>query len=116
MGALVGGDAVDVNLNLSFLSSVIVLGIFVPIAWFAWDMRSILKSGQRKNQLSIDGRWRELENYFERAEGTRRPFVWFHQKYLLPGNIETQYALFLYKRGRLEEALAKVEQAMQQIE
>src|SRR6266498_377165 len=116
MGASEGGDSADMNSHLPFLSSVIAWGIFALIAWFAWDMRSILKSSQRKNQLSIDGRWRDLENYFERAEGTRRPFVWFHQKYLLPGNIETQYALFLYKQGRLEEALTKVEQAIQQIE
>ncbi|MEY2467065.1 MAG: hypothetical protein QOD03_1586, partial [Verrucomicrobiota bacterium] len=104
------------NSNLPYLSSVIV-GVSVALmSWFVWDMRSILKAGQRKYQLSIDGHWRDLENYFERAAKTRRPFVWLHQKYLLPGNLETQYALFLYKQGRLEESLTKVDQAIRQIE
>lgn len=86
------------------------------LAWFALDMRSILKEAQRKTQLSIDGNWRDLENHFERATRSLRPFVWFHRRYLLPGNLETQYALFLYKRGRLEEALTKTDQAIRQVE
>ncbi len=104
---------------MQFLTSiylVLSLAAIGILAWFALDMRSILKALQCKTQLSIDGRWRDLENYFERATRTRRPFVWFHRRYLLPGNLETQYALFLYRRGRLEEALAKTDQAIRQIE
>lgn len=86
------------------------------LMWFAWDMRSILKASQHKAQLSIDGNWEELENYYAEAARTRRPFVWLHRRFLMPGNLETQHALFLYNRGSLEEALAKVDQAIQRIE
>lgn len=82
------------------------------LAWFALDMRSILRSGGRKNQLAIEGRWKELEEHFERTLKTWRPFVWLHYRYLLPGNFTVQYALFLYNQGRLEEALAKIDQAI----
>jgi tetratricopeptide (TPR) repeat protein len=101
--------------NLSALPTVIFGVTVALLAWFAWDMRSMLKAAQRKNQLSIDGRWMDLENHFKRAAGTRRPFARLHRKYLMPGNLETQYALFLYKRGRFDEALAIVDQAIRQV-
>lgn len=72
----------------------------------------MLKSNQRKTQLQIDGRWKDLEEHFKRAARTPRPFVWFYRKYLLPGNLDTQHALFLHKQGRLEEALAKADEAI----
>ncbi len=104
---------------MQFLTIIYLILSFVAIgvlAWFASDMRSILKSGQRKNELSIEGRWGELEQHFERASKTYRPFVWLHQHYLLPGKVSAQHALFLYKQGRPEEALMKVDQAIRQIE
>ena len=82
------------------------------LAWFVWDMRSMLIAGQQKNRLSIEGRWKDLENHFKRGIGSRRPFVWFHRKYLVPGNLETQYALFLYSQGRLEESLIQADRAI----
>jgi tetratricopeptide (TPR) repeat protein len=94
----------------------ILLVIVGLLLWFSADMTSIMKSMQRKNQLSIDGQWDELEKYFLQAPKNFRPFVWFHRRYLLPGNITTQYALFLFKQGRLEEALAKADEAIRQIE
>lgn len=94
------------------LLTLLVVGLLV---WFSLDMRSILKSLQRKNQLKIDGRWKELERYYERESKPRRPFVWLHRRYFLPGNITTQHALFLHTQGRLEEALAKADLAIQQI-
>lgn len=92
------------------------LAFFLLMVWIAWDMRSILKASQRKNQLSIEGRWQELERYFERCSRTYRPFVWFHRKYLLPGNAEVQHALFLFTQGRLEDALVKVGRGLEQLE
>ena len=92
------------------------LAAFGVLIWYAADMRSILRSKQRKNQLAIEGRWAELEKYWEQASNTRRPFVWLHQRYLLPGSNAVQFGLFLYQQGRLEEALAKVDQAIKQIE
>ena len=91
----------------------VILGLLL---WFSMDMRSIIKSMQLKNQLSIDGRWDELEKYFQRASKSYRPFVWFYRRYLMPGNISAQYALFLFKQGRLEEALAKADEAIDQVE
>ncbi len=98
--------------SFDFLVSMVVI---VLLAWFAWDMNSSLKASQRKNQLGIEGRWRDLERHFERVSNTRRPFLWLHQRYFLPGNITTQHALFLYNQGRHEEALAKVDQAIRHI-
>ena len=76
---------------LSILIWAIPVVIVAGLAWFAWDMRSILKSLQHKNQFAIDGDWKKIEKYFERAARTRRPFVWLHRKYFLPGNLETQH-------------------------
>jgi len=84
----------------------------VGLKWFAWDMGSIIKWMRCKNQLSIDGRWKDLEQHFEGASKTLRPFVWLHRQYLLPGAIEAQYGLFLFKQGRLEEALVKIDKAI----
>jgi tetratricopeptide (TPR) repeat protein len=100
------------NLLSNLLSWPVALPIVVGLLWFSLDMRSLLESGKRKHQLSIDGKWKELDAYFVRAERTCRPFAWLHQRYLSPGNIETQYASFLFKQGRFEEALAKVDQAI----
>lgn len=99
-------------LSSDFPVSLVVIGL---LTWFSLDMHSILKSSQRKNQLSIDGRWGDLERHFESASKPHRPFVWLHDRYFLPGNITAQHALFLYNRGRHEEALSKVDQAIRQI-
>jgi tetratricopeptide (TPR) repeat protein len=98
---------------LQLLSAVLLLVIFGGLSWFGADMRSILKSGQRKQQLAIAGDWKGLENYYEGEERNPRPFVWLHRRFLIPGNLEVQYALFLYEQGRFEEALAKVDQAIE---
>jgi tetratricopeptide (TPR) repeat protein len=87
----------------------------VILAWFAWDMHSIIKSSQHKNQLSIEGRWKDLDQHFERAAKSCRPFVWLHRHYLLPGAVAVQHALFLFNQGRLEEALVKADQAIRQV-
>lgn len=100
--------------HFDFVSFILLVTVGA-LSWFAADMRSILKSGQVKNQLSIDGRWEDLENHFRRTMKPRRFFVWLHQRYLLPGNLEGQYALFLYQRGRSEEALAKMDEAQRKI-
>jgi tetratricopeptide (TPR) repeat protein len=92
------------------------LAILGGLAWLAADMRSLLRSAQRRNQLAIEGRWVELEQLWERAPNTRRPFAWFHQRYLLPGNNAAQFAMFLFEQGRSEQALTKVDQAIKQIE
>lgn len=88
----------------------------IALAWFSWDMSAILKMSQRKQQLAIEGRWNDLERHYESTLKTRRPFVWLQQRYLLPGAVLAQYALFLYKRGRLEEALLKADRSIEQIE
>lgn len=98
--------------NLYLIYSIAAIGL---LGWLAMDMRSILKAGQRKNQLSIEGRWKELDEHFERMSNSWRPFVRLHDRYLLPGNFLTQHALFLYNRGRFEDALAKVELAIQRL-
>jgi len=85
-------------------------------AWFALDMRHILKLGQRKNQLSIEGRWKDLEEHYKRASRTLRPFVWLYRRLLLPGTVPAQYALFLHTQGRPDEALVKVDEALRLIE
>src|SRR3954447_13506025 len=95
------------------LISAVIVGLLL---WFSADMTSIIKAMQRKNQLSIDGRWDELDKYFQEASKSYRPFVWFHRRYLMPGNITTQYALFLFTQGRLEEALAKTDEALRLID
>ncbi|HTV41840.1 MAG TPA: hypothetical protein VMF08_14760 [Candidatus Sulfotelmatobacter sp.] len=92
----------------------VALLIAVVAAWYSMDMRSILKWKQRKAQLTLEGRWYELEKHFENVAKTWRPFVWFHYRYRFPGNFTVQYALFLHSQGRLEEALAKVNLAIQQ--
>ncbi len=79
-------------------------------------MRSILRASQTKNRLSIEGDWKGLEEHYESQARTRRPFVWLHRRYLIPGNLETQHALFLFKQGRFEEAMAKANQAIRRIE
>jgi tetratricopeptide (TPR) repeat protein len=104
------------NPYLQLLTWVIVLAVLGLIIWYREDMRSILGWTRDKNRLSLDGRWDELEEHFKRAEKNRRPFVWFHRKYLNPGNLQTQYALFLFNLGRLEEALSKVDEAARRIE
>jgi tetratricopeptide (TPR) repeat protein len=99
-------------------STIYFLVIALPIAgaiWFSEDMRSILRSGQRRNSLEIEGRWKDLELYFKRASRTYRPFVWLHQRFFLPGTVAAQYALFLFQRGRLDEALHQSDQALRQI-
>jgi tetratricopeptide (TPR) repeat protein len=96
-----------------FFAALVIIA--VVSTWFASDMRSILKSGQRKNQLSIEGRWQELDQHFEITSKPGRPFVWLHQRYLLPGAVAAQHALFLFNQGRLEEALVKANQAVRQV-
>ncbi len=103
------------DMDIFFHIYPILLLIIIPL-WFSLDMRSIIKSSQRKNRLSIEGQWKDLEDHFERCSKSYRPFVWLHRYYLLPGNITAQYALFLFTQGRLEEALVKVDQAIRQIE
>jgi tetratricopeptide (TPR) repeat protein len=99
--------------HLAPLGCLAVIGV---LAWFAADMRSILRTMQRRNQLAIEGRWTELEQYWERASSTHRPFAWFYQRYLLPGSNAALFGLFLYEQGRLEQALTTVDQAIKQIE
>jgi len=98
------------NLTFVYIVAIVVVG-----GWIVMDMRSILREAQRRKQLAIDGRWKELEEHFEQASNPRRPFVWLQKRFLLPGGIQVQHALFLFKQGRLEEALAKVDQAIRQI-
>lgn len=98
---------------LQLLAAIFLLAVFILPSWYIADMRSILKSGRRKQELSIAGDWKGLEDYYEEEARTRRPFVWFRRKYLIPGHLETLYALFLYEQGRFEEALAKAEQAIE---
>lgn len=88
-----------------------VVGTVVILIWFSLDMRSIIKASQRKNALSIEGRWKELDEHYKRCLNRRRPFVWLHQRFLVPGNLLVQYALFLYKHGRLDEALDSADRA-----
>jgi tetratricopeptide (TPR) repeat protein len=102
----------------SQLFSILVTIAFLFVVlrwWYIADMRSILKSSQLRQRLSMEGRWKDLEDYFKDAERPRRPFVRLYRKYLMPGSMETQYALFLFKKGRLEESLAKVDQAVVRI-
>ena len=106
----------EIHPYLQILSAVLLVVIFVGPSWYIADMRSILKDLQRKNQLSVDGNWKELENFFVNSARTHRPFVWFHRKYLLPGNLESTHAMFLFTQGRLEEALAKNEEAIRRKE
>lgn len=101
---------------LPFLYAILFVGFFLLPSWCVADMRSIIKSLQRKNQLAADGNWKELENYFESAARPHRPFVWFYRKYLLPGNLQAQHAMFLFTQGRLEEALAKNDEAIRLVE
>lgn len=95
--------------NLYLINSLVAIGL---LSWLAMDMRFILKAGQRKNQLSIDGRWKELDEYFEYISNSWRPFVRLHNRYFLPGSFQVQHALFLYQRGRFEDSLAKVDQGI----
>jgi tetratricopeptide (TPR) repeat protein len=100
--------------QLEYLAvSLIVIGI---LTWYAADMRFLLRLMQRKNKLAIEGQWAELERHFERTPKIHRPFAWLHRRYLLPGTNDAQFALFLFERGRLEQALTKVDQAIEQIE
>lgn len=101
---------------LEISPELIRFGVIALIAWFAWDMRSILKASQHKNELSIEGDWEGLERLYQKADKPYRPFVWLHRRYLMPGTNTAQYALFLYQHGRLEEALAKVDEAIRQID
>lgn len=101
---------------LQIVYGVLVLLIFILPSWYVADMRSILRDLRRKNELSVSGNWKELEKYFESSAQTRRPFVWFRRRFLLPGNQETQHAMFLFQQGRLEEALAKNEEAIRRME
>lgn len=63
-------------MNLLPFAFLIPLAFFVLLTWFRLDMRSILRAGQVKNQLSIQGQWKALERYFQRASKPLRPFVW----------------------------------------
>lgn len=103
-------------MNLTAYGLLILLAIVVILAWFASDMHFIIKSMQRRNRLSVEGNWKNLEQYFEQASKSSRLFVWLHNQYLLPGTLQIQHALFLYTQGRLPDALAKVDQAIGQIE
>ena len=107
------------NFNLYWIPNIIQGSLVITVvvlSWFAWDMRSILKAGQRKNQLSIEGRWKDLEAFYEQSAKPHRPFVWLYRNYLLPGGVAVQHGLFLFKQGRLEEALVKVDLGIRQIE
>jgi tetratricopeptide (TPR) repeat protein len=106
-------------LDILPLDQLIPLGFLVVAGfrtWYAADMRSIVRSMQRKNELTLEGRWAELEQHLKRDQTSRRPFAWFYKRYLLPGNSAAQVALFLHQQGRFEEALAKIDQAIKQIE
>ena len=98
-----------------FLGVLLIVLVILP-SWYVADMRSIVKSLQLKNHLAADGNWKELENFYERATRPDRPFVWLHRRYLLPGNMQVQHSMFLFTQGRLEEALAKNEEAIRLIE
>ncbi len=102
--------------HLSTICWYCIAGAFIGQLWFAWDMRSILKSSQQRQTLAIEGRWSELEAYLKRAAKTYRPFVWLHHRYLLPGTLAVHYALFLNNQGRHAEALTRVDEAIWQLE
>ncbi|HEX4341812.1 MAG TPA: hypothetical protein VH255_00375, partial [Verrucomicrobiae bacterium] len=102
--------------SLQNIESLVALVVIALLAWFSLDMRSILKEGQRRNQLSIEGRWKDLEQHFEQISKPHRPFVWFYRKFLMPGSNVALYALFLHQQGRPDEALAKMDQAIRQNE
>lgn len=101
---------------LSNLGLFLWLGIWGVLMWFAADMRSILKTKQERHRLEMAGRWDEVEKFFQRTAKTYRPFVWLFQRYLLPGTNGALYGLFLFKHGRSEEALIKLDEAIKQIE
>ena len=115
MSSVFGMNAHEHFLLLAGYAAIVVFVFILPI-WFSWDMRSILKWSQRKNELSIEGQWKDLEDHFERATKSWRPFVWLHRRYLIPGNTTVQFALFLNQHGRDEEALVQVDKAIRQIE
>ena len=104
------------SLSPGFLLALLLVVAVRILVWFALDMRSILKSLQRRNQLATDGRWEDLDRHFQRTLKSWRPFAWLQQRYLLPGSVNGTYALFLYERGRYEEALEKLDAAIRQIE
>ena len=97
------------------LQNLVPFTVIVVAGWFWLDMRSITLSLQRKNQLAIEGRWKDLEDHHKATAKAYRPFVWFYRRFLMPGNNTAQYALFLHNQGRAEEALAQVNEAIRQI-
>jgi tetratricopeptide (TPR) repeat protein len=101
-------------LVINLIAICVAVAAVALVIWRRLDMRFILKLSQRKAQLSIEGRWRELGQYFETTPKIRRPFVWLHYHYRFPGSFTVQHALFLYKLGHLDEALSKADLAIQE--
>ena len=115
---MISDSPMDINLwvQTHWFVPVLFLAVAVLASWYATDMRSIQKWLQRKSQLSIEGRWKELETHLQQASKSIRPFAWFYRRCLQPGSLEAQYALFLLQHGRFEEALAKVDEALRRAE
>jgi len=84
------------------------LEVVVPLALAVWvliDVRHSQRRQQRKLRLQLDGKWDELDAHFQRELKSRRLLSYIMRKYVLPGNLQASYALFLYQRGQLETAL-----------
>ncbi|HUJ11769.1 MAG TPA: hypothetical protein VL171_17300 [Verrucomicrobiae bacterium] len=85
-----------------------LLDVVVPLVvatWVLLDVKYLQLWSQRKIRLKLAGKWDELDAHFQRRLKTRRPLAYFFQNYIVPGNVEASYALYLYERGLSEAAL-----------
>jgi tetratricopeptide (TPR) repeat protein len=92
-----------------FPTLIIIIGLLL---WFIADMNHASKLNRRRSELGAQGRWKELNEHFE-AELTcwRMPLRIF-RCFALPGGIEVEYAMHLYKQGELEKALEMADRAV----
>ena len=86
---------------------VVIGGLF----WFLADIKYFQRWALKRAELGVEDKWLELNEHFESALKCRRPMLLLFQRFVLPGNLEAEYALHLSNQGENERALQLAEKA-----
>jgi tetratricopeptide (TPR) repeat protein len=75
------------------------------------DLKFWQKWSLKRAELSVQDKWKELNEHFEKMLRCRRPMLlWFRRRYL-PGSLQAEYALHLSNQGENERALVLAQKA-----
>src|SRR5262245_16339169 len=92
-----------------FPAIILIVGLLL---WFIADMNHGSKLNRRRSELGAQGRWKELNEHFESELTCGRLPLRICRCFAVPGLLEADYAMHLYKQGALEKALEFADRAV----